>query len=43
MSQKRFNSDLLDFLNNSPTAFHAVASLSQMLEAAGFTRLHEGE
>ena len=43
MSQKRFNNDLLDFLNNSPTAFHAVASLSQMLEAAGFTRLHEGE
>lgn len=43
MSQKRFNNDLLDFLNSSPTAFHAVASLSQMLEAAGFARLHEGE
>ena len=41
MSQKSFNNELLEFLSRSPTAFHAVASLSEMLDAAGFTRLHE--
>lgn len=32
---------LIDFLNSSPTCFHAVATLKQRLTAAGFTRLEE--
>ncbi|GAB7364765.1 hypothetical protein MBLNU230_g5563t1 [Neophaeotheca triangularis] len=33
--------DFIDFLNASPTPFHAVRSSYQRLEAAGFTRIHE--
>ena len=43
MSQKRFNTELLDFLESSPTAFHAVAALKSMLLASGFTALSEEE
>ena len=34
---------LLDFIRKSPTAFQAVGTAAEMLEAAGFCRLEEGE
>ncbi|MEH3024363.1 MAG: M18 family aminopeptidase [Pseudomonas oryzihabitans] len=34
---------LVDFLSSSPTPFHATASLSRRLEAAGYLRLDERE
>ncbi len=37
------NKELLEFLDNSPSSFHAVANMKDMLEQAGFTRLLEGE
>ncbi len=43
MDKQTFNRGLLDFLSASPTPFHAVTSASQMLLAAGFTALHEGD
>ena len=43
MSQKRFNTELLDFLERSPTAFHAVAALKSMLLDSGFIALSEEE
>ena len=43
MSQKRFNTELLDFLESSPTAFHAVAALKSMLLDSGFIALSEEE
>ncbi len=33
--------NLISFIEDSPTAFHAVAKISQILEENGFTRLHE--
>ncbi len=33
--------DLLDFIESSPTAFHAVETAAAMLDSAGFTRLNE--
>jgi len=36
-----FNSGLCDFLNDSPTPFHAVAEMSEQLVDQGFRRLHE--
>ncbi|MAZ88309.1 MAG: M18 family aminopeptidase [Cellvibrionaceae bacterium] len=38
---KDFNQRLLSFLAASPTPFHAVESMSQLLEAAGFQSLSE--
>lgn len=38
-----FNQGLLEFLQASPTPFHAVASIKQHLLAAGFVQLHEAE
>ena len=35
--------DLLDFIDASPSPWHAVQTLSQRLEAAGFSRLDEAE
>ena len=35
--------ELFDFVENSPTAFHTVQSVSEMLKAAGFVRLLENE
>lgn len=32
---------LLEFIENSPTAFHAVDSAAKILDGAGFTRLNE--
>lgn len=43
MSVSRFNQGLLDFLQASPTAFHAVASLQNMLDEAGFEQLSEAD
>ena len=34
---------LLSFIRHSPTAFHAVESVAQMLDEAGFIRLTEGK
>lgn len=36
-------SDFLQFLNDSPTPFHAVATMRAQLVAAGFTPLAEGD
>ncbi len=41
MSQETFNQQLIDFLDRSPTPFHAVATMKQQLLAAGFTELDE--
>lgn len=43
MQQSEFNSELLDFLADSPTPFHATQELSCRLEAAGFIKLNEAE
>ncbi|GAA3950839.1 M18 family aminopeptidase [Allohahella marinimesophila] len=34
-----FNRDLLTFIDNSPTPFHAVANMREVLDKAGFTAL----
>lgn len=39
----RAGHDLLSFINASPTPFHAVLSIKQHLEQAGFERLEEKE
>lgn len=41
IDQTVFNNDLLTFLRQSPTPFHAVASMKQRLEASGFEALEE--
>ena len=38
-----FVKPLLDFIEKSPTAFHAVENICSELEASGRTRLTEGE
>lgn len=38
-----FNQQLCQFLDNSPTPFHATSQLSQLLEAEGFTGLSESD
>ncbi len=43
MQQSDFNSELLDFLANSPTPFHATKELSLRLEKAGFVQLDEAD
>lgn len=35
--------EMLEFINNSPTCFHAVASLKKMLAAAGYQEWKENE
>jgi aspartyl aminopeptidase len=35
--------EFIDFLQQSPTPFHATASMKQRLLAAGFTELHEAD
>ncbi len=37
------NNPLFDFLNASPTPYHAVDSMTKMLEAEGYTALSESE
>lgn len=34
---------LIEFIEDSPTAFHAVEAISAMLDKAGFTRLNEAD
>ena len=41
MPQSGINPGLLQFIQSSPTPFHAVAALAEPLLAAGFTRLDE--
>lgn len=48
MSKKEFafqeiNQELLEFLDNSPSSFHAVANMEKELEQAGCIRLLEGQ
>ncbi|MBL4585334.1 MAG: M18 family aminopeptidase [Pseudomonadales bacterium] len=38
-----FNSELLDFLQASPTPYHAVEQMAERLIAAGFVQLFEGD
>ncbi len=42
MSQQELNAGLMQYLQASPTPYHAVANLSAQLDAAGFTALEEG-
>jgi aspartyl aminopeptidase len=41
MSQTEFNQRLCQFLNQSPTPFHATAAMVERLQQAGFTQLSE--
>lgn len=41
MDNAVFNSKLFDFLQQSPTPYHAVQQMARRLEAAGFERLDE--
>ncbi|MDD7804509.1 MAG: M18 family aminopeptidase [Endozoicomonas sp. (ex Botrylloides leachii)] len=43
MCQQSFNQALLDFLHASPTPYHAVKNMSDILDANGFQKLLEGE
>ena len=43
MDAKKFNEQLIEFLNASPTPFHATRSMVQALEASGFTCLSESD
>ncbi len=43
MDISSFNEQLRSFLTNSPTPFHATASMSSILAANGFSELHEGD
>ena len=41
MSPQTLNRGLLDFIDASPTPFHAVANMKAALEAAGYKPLNE--
>ncbi|MEX2525005.1 MAG: M18 family aminopeptidase [Gammaproteobacteria bacterium] len=43
MSKETFNKGLLDFINASPTPFHAVDNMCAQLLEAGFQKLQEGD
>lgn len=43
LDQNTFNLQLLDFLQQSPTAFHANLRIATLLQEAGFISLHEGD
>lgn len=43
LAQDEFNQGLLEFIQSSPTAFHATTQIAQRLQQAGFTRLSEGD
>ncbi len=43
MNSAKINNELLTFIDNSPSCFHAVKSLCDMLDAAGAERLNENE
>lgn len=42
-NQSQFNRDLCEFLDASPTPFHAVSSMVQRLSEAGFSELQESQ
>jgi aspartyl aminopeptidase len=42
LEQSSFNQGLLSFIAASPTPFHAVATMEQALQQAGYQRLEEG-
>ena len=42
-TESKLVGELLQFLQQSPTPFHATANLASMFEQAGFRRLHEAE
>ena len=39
----KYTEKLFDFIKNSPTAYHAVSSVKERLDAIGYTELYEGE
>ncbi|WP_372986792.1 M18 family aminopeptidase [Marinobacter sp.] len=41
MEHVEFNKDLIEFLNSSPTPWHAVSTMKSRLDAAGFEQLDE--
>lgn len=41
--QNKINQELITFLTGSPTAFHAVANIKNLLKANGFKELQESE
>lgn len=43
MQQSDFNAGLLGYLDDSPTPFHAVRAAARLLEAHGYTALHEAD
>ncbi|VAW50280.1 Aspartyl aminopeptidase [hydrothermal vent metagenome] len=43
MQDVEFTNGLLDFINNSPTPFHAVKTMIETLEQSGFKRLNESD
>ena len=43
MEERKINQELLDFLDGSPTSFHAVAEMKAMLDEAGFSKLSESD
>lgn len=42
-SMQKSSRELLDFIEKSPSCFHAVANLAKMLQQEGFTELKEAE
>lgn len=43
MQDVEFVNGLIDFIKRSPTPFHAVKTMTEILEQSGFKRLHETE
>ena len=43
MSDEKFNQELLSFIQHSPTPFHAVHSMAEMLRRGGFEELDEAK
>jgi len=43
LSKEQFNQNLIEFLNQSPTPFHAVSELKNRLESSGFKPLLESD
>ena len=41
--QKKLAQELLDFINNSPTAFHATKTAVDILEKEGFKKLENNK
>ena len=39
MKSKKFAQNLIDYIYNSPTAFHAVKTSKELLDTNGFTEL----